>query len=102
LVIGLYPSWETATLTRLYSSSLALAPDGTLAAIYSLSHTFEVHDVETHCLVQALPSEAQSDLALPLIAFAHDGFAITGGVRGKAYIWDTECGDELASLNHGG
>ena len=79
-----------------------MAPDGTLAAVYSVSHAFEVHDIETHRLVQALPFEAQSDLASPPIAFAHDGFAIVGGVRGKAYIWDAECGDELASLNHGG
>ncbi|KAI9428506.1 hypothetical protein H4582DRAFT_2065670 [Lactarius indigo] len=83
-------------------SSLTLAPDGTLAAIYSISHAFEVHDVETHRLVQALPFEAQSDLVSPPIAFAHDGFAIIGGVQGRACIWDTECGDELQALNHGG
>jgi hypothetical protein len=79
-----------------------LAPDGTLAAVYSVSHAFEVHDIETHHLVQALPFEAQSDLPSPPITFAHDSFAIVGGVQGKAYIWDTDCGDELASLNHGG
>lgn len=71
-------------------------------AIYSVSHTFEVHDVETHRLVQALPLEAQSNLESPPIAFAHDGFAIIDGVRGRACLWDTECGDELQALYHGG
>lgn len=101
MVIGPYLRGEYFTLTLVCSPSLALAPDGTWAAVYSVSHAFEVYDVETHRLVQALPFEAQSNLASPPIAFAHDGFAIVGGVRGKAYIWDTECGDELASLNHG-
>ena len=97
-----YLRGEYFTLTCTYSSSLALAPDGTLAAVYSISHAFEVHDVETHCLVQALPFRAQSDLASPPIAFAHDGFAIIGGVRGRACIWDTVCGDELQALKYDG
>lgn len=84
------------------SSSLVLSPDGTLAAVYSVSHAFEVHDVKTHRLVQALPFEASPGLASPLIAFAHDGKAIIGRGRGKARIWDTECGDELQVLNQGG
>ena len=52
--------------------------------------------------MQALPLETQSDLTSPPIAFAHDGFAIIGGARGRACIWDTECGDELQVLCHGG
>jgi hypothetical protein len=84
------------------SSSLALAPDSTLAAIYSVSHAFEVHNIKTHHLAQVLIFEEQSDLTFPPIAFAHDGFAIIGRVQGRACIWDIECGDELQVLNHGG
>ncbi|KAI9456346.1 WD40-repeat-containing domain protein [Lactarius psammicola] len=100
--------WDLTSLSIMWRlanpdcSSLALAPDGALMAIYSISHAFEVHDVETHRLAQALPFESASDLVSPPIAFAHDGFAIIGGVRGRACIWDTECGDELQALNHGG
>ena len=58
--------------------------------------------METRRLVQALPWEARSNLASLPVAFAHDGFAIINGGRGKVCIWDTEQGNKLQVLHHGG
>jgi len=58
--------------------------------------------METRRLLQALPWEARSDLASPPVAFAHEGFGIISGRRGNVYIWDTERGDEIQVLHHGG
>ncbi len=52
--------------------------------------------------MQALPWEASPDLSSPPVTFAHEGFAIISGGRGKVSIWDVEHGDELQTLNHGG
>jgi WD40 repeat protein len=81
---------------------LALAPDGFLAVIYRSSNTFEVHDIETRHLIQAIPGDAQSDLVPQPVAFTHDGFAIVTGGKGKAFLWDIEHGDKLQVLDHGG
>ena len=58
--------------------------------------------METHRLLQALPWEARPDLASPPVTFAHDSFGIISARRGNVYIWDTEQGDELQVLHHGG
>lgn len=37
------------------------------------------------------------------VCFAHEGFAVAGAAGGnKAHVWDSERGDELLSLDHGG
>ena len=79
-----------------------MAPDGFLAAVYGVSNSFEVHDLEARRLLQALPWEARPDLTSPPVAFAHDGFAIISGGRGSVCIWDTEQGDKLQVLQHSG
>ena len=73
-----------------------------MAAVYGVSNSFEIHDMEARRLVQALPWEARSDLTSPPVSFAHDGFAIINGGRGNVRVWDTERGDELQVLHHGG
>ncbi|KAH9068121.1 WD40-repeat-containing domain protein [Lactarius deliciosus] len=36
------------------------------------------------------------------VCFAHEGFAVVGAVSNtEVYVWDTERGDQLLSLNHG-
>lgn len=58
--------------------------------------------MKTQRLVQAFPWAARSDLVSPPVAFAHNGFAIISGGTGKACVWDTERGNELQVLDHGG
>src|SRR6266404_699093 len=84
------------------SLSLALAPDSSLVVICSSSDTFEVHDIASHCLIQALPRDTPPGFESQPVAFAHDGFAIVTRRQGKASIWDIEYGDKLQVLNHGG
>jgi len=36
------------------------------------------------------------------VAFAHDGFAIINGGRGKVCVWYIEQGEELQVLHHSG
>lgn len=63
---------------------------------------FEVHEIASRRLIQAIPSDARSNLVSQPVAFTHDGFAIVIGGQGKAFLWDIEHGDELQVLDHGG
>jgi hypothetical protein len=49
-----------------------------------------------------MPLEMQLAKNQP-VCFAHEGFAVAGAA-GEAcvYVWDTERGDQLLSLDHGG
>jgi hypothetical protein len=40
----------------------------------------------------------------PLVCFAHEGFAVVGAAaaESKVHVWDSERGDRLLSLDHGG
>jgi hypothetical protein len=48
-------------------------------------------------------SATQPKLANQPVFFAHEGFAVAGAANDmKVYVWDTKCGDQLLSLDHGG
>jgi len=54
--------------------------------------------------MQTMPFEAQhKPIKNPPVCFAHEGFAVAGAANdNKVYVWDSERGDQLLSLNHGG
>jgi hypothetical protein len=56
--------------------------------------------------IRTTPFEVQRKLELTKrqpVCFAHEGFAVAGAVSEKSvYVWDTERGDQLLSLDHGG
>jgi hypothetical protein len=48
-------------------------------------------------------SKAQLQPKNPPVGFAHKGFAVAGTANNnKVYVWDSEWGDQLLSLDHGG
>lgn len=66
--------------------------------------TLEAHRNLKTGTMQTIPFEAQCKLIKnPPVRFAHEGFAVAGaGNNDKVYVWDSERGDQLLTLNHGG
>jgi hypothetical protein len=74
-------------------------------ATLGVSNTFEVRNLKLGT-VQSLQWKAptvQPKLTKNWpVCFAHEGFAVAGAASDtKVLVWDTECGDQLLSLNHG-
>ncbi|KAH9008485.1 hypothetical protein EDB83DRAFT_2531766 [Lactarius deliciosus] len=83
--------------------TLSLSPNSRFAATFGLSNFFEVRDLKSGTVQSLQPPTARPKLSKNQpVCFAHEGFAVVGAVSNtEVYVWDTERGDQLLSLNHG-
>ncbi|KAH9024441.1 WD40-repeat-containing domain protein [Lactarius deliciosus] len=101
--------WDVTNVTVLWQlpmkdcGTLSLSPNGRFAATFGLSNFFEVRDLKSGTVQSLQPPTTRPKLSKnQSVCFAHEGFAVVGAVSNtEVYVWDTEHGDQLLSLNHG-
>jgi len=109
-----------------YSSMLSLSPDGRFAATCGKFTNFKVQELKSgavhsmQCQVPSHPAYCVGNSKITAmqvtppdtqhmctenqsVCFSHEGFAVASSANeNKVYVWDTECGDKLLTLDHGG
>ncbi|KAN0130417.1 hypothetical protein V8E53_011818 [Lactarius tabidus] len=92
--------WDVVNLTVLWQLPME---ECRFAATFRLSSAFKVQDLRSgtvQCLQWKALITTKTKLANQPLYFAHEGFAVAGAANDMK-VWDTECGDQLLSLDHG-